>query len=198
MDLSNSLIPLSPLYLCLMSQLRQHLKYGWGQKWRAMVQQSRLGRLGSKVWIDKRVELMRFPKNISIGDEVVLKEGARICACNAKAEVRIGARTTIGYHNFIFASEGIEIGEDCLIAPFVYIVDSNHSILKDRLINQQPNETAAIRIADGVWVASNVTILKGVQIGEGAVIAANSVVNTDVPAFEIWGGSPARKIGARE
>lgn len=141
---------------------------------------------------------MRYPKNIFIDDEVVLKEGAHICACNAEAKVRIGARTTIGYHNFIFASAGIEIGEDCLIAPFVYIVDSNHSILRDRLINQQPNETAAISIGKGAWVASNVTILKGVQIGEGAVVAANSVVNSDIPPFEIWGGSPARKIGVRE
>lgn len=141
---------------------------------------------------------MRFPKNISIGEEVVVKEGARVCACNANAKVTIGARTTIGYHNFIFASSGIDIGSDCLIAPFVYIVDSNHRTDRSELINRQPNETAPIRIGDGAWIASNVTILKGVTIGEGAVVAANSVVNKDVPAFEIWGGSPAVKIGERE
>ena len=181
-----------------MSQLRQHLKYSWSQKWRAFRQKSRLGHLGSKVWIDKRVELMRYPKNIRIESEVVIKEGARICACNTKAQISIGARTTIGYHNFIFASAGIEIGADCLIAPFVYIVDSDHGIKKAELINRQANQTEAIKIGDGVWVASNVTILKGVTIGEGAVIAANSVVNCDIPAFEIWGGSPAKKIGERE
>lgn len=141
---------------------------------------------------------MRFPKSISIGEEVVVKEGARVCACNANAKVSIGARTTIGYHNFIFASSGIEIGADCLIAPFVYIVDSNHKTDRLELINRQPNETAPIRIGDGAWIASNVTILKGVTIGEGAVVAANSVVNKDIPAFEIWGGSPAVKIGERE
>lgn len=181
-----------------MSQLRKHLKFGFAQTWRAFRQKSRLGKLGPKVWIDKRVELMRYPKNIYIGGEVVLKEGTKICACNNQAQVHIGDRTTIGYHNFIFASAGVRIGADCLIAPFVYIVDSDHGIAKAELINRQPNNTAPISIGDGAWIASNVTILKGVNIGEGAVVAANSVVNQDIPAFEIWGGSPAKKIGIRE
>lgn len=180
-----------------MSQLRQHLKFGFPHHWRAFKQRLRLKHLGNKVWIDKRVEFMRFPKNIRVDSEVVVKEGARICACNAQAEISIGARTTIGYHNFIFASAGIEIGEDCLIAPFVYLVDSDHGIARDQLINRQPNQSAPIKIGKGAWLASNVTVLKGVNIGEGAVIAANSVVNCDVPPFEIWGGSPAKKIGAR-
>lgn len=141
---------------------------------------------------------MRFPKNIHIADDVVIKEGARICSCNEKAVIEIGARTTIGYHNFLFASNRIKIGDDCLIAPFVYIVDSNHQTRRGQLINQQPNETAPIEIGNGVWIASNVTILKGVKIGDGAVIAANSVVNRDIPAFEIHGGSPARKIDERK
>lgn len=141
---------------------------------------------------------MRFAKNIYVGDKVVVKEGARICACNEKAEIHIGERTTIGYHNFIFASAGIEIGQDCLIAPFVYLVDSNHGINRNERINRQPNETSPIRIGDGVWLASNVTVLKGVSIGDGAVVAANSVVNSDIPAFEIWGGTPAKRIGERK
>ena len=141
---------------------------------------------------------MRFPRNIQIQDDVVIKEGVRICSCNQTATIEVGSRTTIGYHSFIFASEKITIGDDCLIAPFVYIVDSNHQIRRNQLINLQPNETAPIKIGNGVWIASNVTILKGVTIGDGAVIAANSVVNRDVPAFEIYGGSPAKKIGERE
>lgn len=181
-----------------MSQLRQHLKYGIGQKWRAFRQKGRLGNLGAQVWIDKKVELMRFPQNISVADEVVIKEGARICACNKSAKVSIGARTTIGYHNFIFASAGIEIGEDCLIAPFVYIVDSDHGIKREELINRQPNQTAAVKIHNGVWLAGSVMVLKGVEIGEGAVVASNSVVNCNIPPYEIWGGSPAKKIGERE
>jgi len=181
-----------------MSQLRQHLKFTWKHKLRVFRQKSRLGQLGKRVYIDKSVEFMRFPRNIFVGNEVVIKEGARICSCNKTAQIKIGERTTIGYNNFIFASSNIEIGDDCLIAPFVYLVDSNHQIERAELINKQANETAPIFIGNGVWIASNVTVLKGVTIGEGAVIAANSVVNSNVSAFEIWGGSPAKKIGERK
>ena len=141
---------------------------------------------------------MRFPRNVEVGEAVVVKEGARICACNAQAKISIGARTTVGYHTFIFASESIRLGNDCLIAPFVYLVDSNHKIDKGQNINTQPNETAPITIGNDVWIASNCTILKGVTIGDGAVIAANSVVNKDVGENEIWGGSPAKHIGHRK
>ncbi|HQW95773.1 MAG TPA: acyltransferase [Saprospiraceae bacterium] len=156
-----------------------------------------MGKLGKKVFIDKRVELMRFPENIFIDDDVVLKEGLKICSCNKDAIIKIGKGTTLGYYSFIFASNRIEIGEDCLIASFVYIVDSNHQVSRSLKINEQPNETAPIKIGNDVWIASNVTILKAVIISDGAVIAANSVVNCDIPAYEIWGGSPAKKIGER-
>jgi acetyltransferase-like isoleucine patch superfamily enzyme len=180
------------------SQLRKHLKFSLSHKWRALIQKKRLGFLGKKVWIDKRVEFMRFPKKISIDAEVVVKEGARICACNREANISIGKRTTVGYHTFIFASSRIEIGNDCLIAPFVYIVDSNHSIVKNKRINQQRNSSEKIVIKDDVWLGSNVTILKGVTIGEGAVIAAGSLVNKDIEPYSINAGSPSKVIGYRE
>lgn len=181
-----------------MSQLRKHLTFTWQNRLRAFIQSKRLYSLGKDVHIDKRVEFMRFPKNISIGDEVVVKEGARICSCNEQATINIGERTTVGYHTFVFASTSIDIGQDCLIAPFVYIVDSNHKIDKKEFINRQPNEVAPIHIGNDVWLGGNVIILKGVTIGDGAVIAANSVVNNDIQSYEIWGGSPAKKIGERE
>lgn len=180
------------------SQLRKHLKYSLSNKWRAFLQRRRIGFLGKKVWIDKRVEFMRYPKNISIHNEVVVKEGSRICACNETSKISIGERTTVGYHTFIFASSGIEIGNDCLIAPFVYIVDSNHSILKNKNINQQSNISEKIVIEDDVWLGSNVTVLKGVRIGKGAVIAAGSLVNKDVEPYSINAGSPSKIIGYRE
>lgn len=180
-----------------MSQLRKHLNFTWYNHYRYFLEKKRLGFLGNKVFIDKNTQLMRYPKNISIYEEVVVKEGARICACNERATISIGKRTTIGYHTFIFASERIEIGDDCLIAPFVYLVDSNHQIEKGININLQPNVTAPIIIGNDVWIASNVTILKGTVIGNGAVVASNSVVNKNVPENEIWGGSPAKKLGER-
>ena len=53
--------------------------------------------------------------------------------------------------------------------------------------------SSPVIIGDSVWIGANAVILKSVKIGEGAVIAAGAVVNCDVPAYEIWGGIPAKK-----
>lgn len=140
---------------------------------------------------------MRYPKNIFLGANMVIKSGARICACNESATVRIGENTTFGYHSYLFASAGIEIGSNCLIAPFVYLVDSDHTIARNQLINRQPNQTAPIKIGDDVWIGTGAKILKGVRIGTGAVIAAGALVKDDVAPYEIVGGIPARKISER-
>ncbi len=181
----------------MQNQLRQHLKFTFFHKWRNISNLRKGVRLGKNVFIEKNVRLMRYPQNIMIDDNVVIKEGARICACNSKAKVSIGKNTTIGYHTFIFSSNNISIGNDCLIAPFVYIVDSNHEIRRNILINQQPNISDPITIGNDVWIASNVTILRGVTIANGAVVGANSVVNTNIGPYEIFGGTPAKKISER-
>ncbi len=180
------------------NQLRQHLRFTFKNKFRLFIAKHKLAFCGNRVWIDKNVELQRFPENISVKDNVVIKEGTRICACNVNAKISIGENTTVGFHNFFFASDSIIIGDNCLIAPFVYIVDSNHQAKKGILINQQENISEKIIIGNDVWIASNVTILKGVTIGDGAVIAANSVVNKDVATSTVVGGSPAKYISDRE
>ena len=85
-----------------------------------------------------------------------------------------------------------------MIAPFVYIVDSNHEIAKGKLINQQVNKTAPIEIGNDVWISTGAKILKGIKIGNGAVIAAGAVVTQDVSPYSIYGGIPAKKIGERK
>jgi len=180
------------------SQLRKHLKWTLAVKWRNFSNQNKLGSLGKSVFIEKDVHLMRYPKNIFFENNLVIKSGARICPCNEKATIHIGENTTIGYHTFIFASDGIKIGQNCLIAPFVYIVDSDHNIEKEKLINTQGNSTAPIEIGNDVWIGTGAKILKGVRIEDGAIIAAGALVKSDVKSNEIYGGIPARKIGERE
>ena len=181
-----------------MNQLRANTKKTWRMILRCLKVGRKLSNLGSNCIIEQNVQFLRFPKNISVGSDVIIKEGVKICSCNPNATIQIGNRTTVGYSTLIFASERISIGSDCLIAPNVYIVDSNHRIDRGKKINEQQNETAPIVINNDVWVASGVTVLKGVIIGEGAVIAANSLVNKNIPPYEIWGGSPAKKIGERK
>ena len=180
------------------NQLRKHLKFTLLHKIRQFTLRRKIDTLGENVFIEKNVKILRFPKNVQIGNQVVLKEGARICSCNQNAKINIGENTTFGYHSFLFSSESIEIGNNCLIAPFVYIVDSDHNIEKGKLINEQPNSTAPVKIGNDVWIGTGAKILKGVSIENGAVIAAGAIVRSDVKAYEIHGGIPAKKISDRK
>lgn len=180
------------------SQLSKHLKRTFWIKYRNWKHKRILGQCGDNVYIEPEVHIMRYPKKVQLGDNMVLKSGARICPCNENASISIGSSTTIGYHTYIFASKQVTIGDNCLIAPFVYIVDSDHNIERSQNINKQGNSTAAITIGNDVWIATGAKILKGVTIGDGAVIAAGAVVKEDVLPYEIVGGIPGKKISVRK
>ena len=180
------------------AQLRQHLPWRVSSLLRSSILRAKGCKIGEGVTLFKRVSVERYPENVTIGDNAVLKEYSRICPCNSQAKISVGARTTIGHYSFIFASELIEIGSDCLIAPFCYLVDSDHGTEKTQLINRQPLKTKMIQIGDGVWVGARSIVLAGCEIGRGAVIAAGSVVTRNVPEYAIVGGSPARFIKWRE
>lgn len=85
-----------------------------------------------------------------------------------------------------------------MIAPFVYLVDSDHGIDKGTKMNQQPNQTAPIKIGSDVWIGTGAKILKGVTIGDGAIIAAGAVVKDSVEPYKIVGGIPAKTISERK
>ena len=93
---------------------------------------------------------------------------------------------------------GVLIGKNVMIAPNVVIVAFDHSFEDiDVPMNQQKNIEASVIIEDDVWVSANCTITKGVKIGTGAVVGANSCVTKDVPSYAIVGGVPAKIIGHR-
>ena len=117
--------------IILKNRLRDHHKPNFINTIRKLINVRKGSSVGSDVIIDKNVEILRFPRNVSIGNEVILKEGVKICPANAKARISIGDRTTVGYHTMLFASKNIVVGNDCMIAPFAYIVDSNHLTKKD-------------------------------------------------------------------
>lgn len=104
---------------------------------------------------------------------------------------RINAGTTIVSH------AAVKIGNDCLIGEYVSIRDANHGTALGTPMRSQPHEAAPITIGNDVWIGRGACILKGVTIGDGAVIAANSVVTKDVQARTIVGGVPCRVIRER-
>ena len=180
------------------SQFRKYTKIKLVNRIRYFFQKFRLGYLGQNVFIGYRVLFLRFPKNIFVKDNVFIKDFVNICSCNPDAIIKIGSRTTIGNYTFIYSSKSIIIGDDCNIAPFVYIVDSNHNTQKSKKINLQSNISSSIDIGDDVWIGTGAKILMGVKIGNGAVISAGSVVTTNVEPYSIVGGIPSQIISCRK
>ena len=139
----------------------------------------------------------------------LLSRQARVCrgtvlafsdATGGQGRITVAARTWIGQYNNLraCATGDIHIGEDCLISQFCTLVTAGHGKTRGVLIREQPpSERGTIIIGSDVWLGAGVTVMPGVCIGDGAIVGANSVVTRDVPAGEIWVGSPARSIGAR-
>ncbi|MFT3825785.1 MAG: acyltransferase [Chitinophagaceae bacterium] len=111
--------------------------------------------------------------------------------------ISIGDRSFIGSGVEFNIKYGIEVGNDCLIASGCRFVDHDHGTSINSLIRTQDCPGSPIRIESDVWIGANVVVLKGISIGKGAIVAAGAVVTKSVPANEIWGGVPARKLGVR-
>jgi acetyltransferase-like isoleucine patch superfamily enzyme len=114
------------------------------------------------------------------------------------ARLEIGDNTVLGYLNLISVAKSVRIGNHCLFAGEVRILDNNsHSLdFEQRRLGMplQPSDVAPVIIEDDVWVGMSCTILKGVTIGRGAVVAAGAVVTRSVPPFTVVGGNPARIV----
>lgn len=91
----------------------------------------------------------------------------------------------------------ITIGNDVQIGPKTVIWGRDHGIARDSLIRDQKHVRAPIKIGNDVWVGANVTILKGVEIENGAVIGAGSVVVKNIPSNGVAVGNPARILKYR-
>lgn len=118
---------------------------------------------------------------------------AHIEARQMSSSVVIGEGTQIN-NGFVLIAEqsSIEIGRNCLIGTMVEIYDSDfHALSKEDRDASVPHQCMPVRIEDNVFIGSNVKILKGVTIGEGAVIGNHSLITKDVPPCCIVAGNPA-------
>jgi acetyltransferase-like isoleucine patch superfamily enzyme len=156
--------------------------------------------------IDDGVECIAYrPERFIVGEKVSICNGTVLAFgdnLNGFGRIEIGSHTWIGQYNNLRVCDGgnLLIGSHCLISQFCTLIGSNHSIYKGELIQSQGIDRTklGIIIGDDVWLGAGVTVTPGVQICEGAVIGANAVVTRSVPAYEIWAGCPARKVGERK
>lgn len=146
-----------------------------------------------------------FIKDLHLSEGVYISDYVNLIVVNKdrnnpNASLTIGKKTTVGEFSDLRAGGGkITIGSYCRIAQNVSIVAANHLVSRDKLImeNDWDTEKNFIEIGNDVWIGCQTIILPGVEIGEGAVIGAGSVVIKDVEPYCIVAGNPAHKIKER-
>jgi len=146
-----------------------------------------------------------FP-NITIGADSILE--GKIVIYSSKARINIGERVYVGPGTTLYCYESIDIGNDIMFSWDITVLDTNaHSLLweerKNDVINWKKGaafkdwsvvQHEKVVVKDKAWIGFNSILLKGVTIGEGAVVAAGSVVVKDVEDFTVVGGNPAQFI----
>lgn len=156
-------------------------------------------RLGTGCWLQP-IEIKGEPSAVSLQDGVALDRGVTLITKGERRtqpRIEIGAGSYINRHTILDAADSIVLGEKCMIGPFCIIIDHDHGMQPGEDVQDQPLETAPIRLGRAVWLGAHVTVLKGVTIDDGAVVAAGSVVTKDVPAEAVVAGVPAKQIGTR-
>lgn len=160
--------------------------------------------VGRDVKLEDGVELQGLAlRGIHLGDGVTIGRQASIrpasyYGTDVGEGLSVGAGSAIGAFCWFGASGFVDIGRDVLFGPRVVIVPENH-VHHDlgRTIKEQGVVRGGVVVEDDCWIGTNVTLLSGVRIGRGSIVAAGAVVTRDVPPGAIAGGVPARVLRMR-
>jgi acetyltransferase-like isoleucine patch superfamily enzyme len=116
-----------------------------------------------------------------------------------EGEVSIGAKTVMGQECTISAFQHVCIGRECIVADRVMLIDFDHGVVEvERPIRLQGIYKRDVRVGHNVWLGYSACILRGVTVGDNAIVGTSSVVTKEVPANAVVAGSPARIIRMRE
>jgi acetyltransferase-like isoleucine patch superfamily enzyme len=180
---------LTPKYARLLGRyLRRRLFTVAGWRWRT----------SGMLFLGRRLELqigrqgeIRFGRFVWLGDGTKLR-------CH-EGVIEIGEKTVFGQECTVSAYQRVRIGEQCVIADRAMFIDFDHGVVEvERPIRQQGIYKRDVVVGSNVWVGYNACVLRGVRIGDNAIIGSNSVVTKDVPANAVVGGVPAKLIRMRE
>ena len=115
-----------------------------------------------------------------------------------EGEVRIGAKTVLGQECTISAFRHVSIGRECIVADRVMLIDFDHGVVEvERPIRLQGIYKRDVRVGNNVWIGYGAAFLRGVTVGDNAIVGTYAVVTKDVPDDAVVGGVPARLIRMR-
>ncbi|HSC27564.1 MAG TPA: acyltransferase [Vicinamibacterales bacterium] len=178
-----------------------------------------LGRCGRNVTFGSHI-VLRHPHKVEIGDNVVVDD---FCVLDAKGttntgirigsgvfigrntilsckngDIELGDRVNIGFNCEIFSASSVVLGDDALVAAYVYLIGGGHEFDDpSRPVLAQARSSRGIRVGSGAWLGAGAKILDGIAIGDGAIVGTGSVVTGDVPPLTIVAGVPARVLRER-
>jgi acetyltransferase-like isoleucine patch superfamily enzyme len=177
-------------------------RYGllaWRYAWRRLLTRGgRRWQTDGFVFFGRRLELevgrsgeIRFGRFVWIGDGTKIR-------CH-EGIVEIGAKTVMGQECTISAYQRVRIGEQCVIADRAMFIDFDHGVVEvERPIRLQGIYKRDVEVGSNVWIGYGACILRGVRVGDNAIVGTNAVVTKDVPANAVVAGAPARVIRMRE
>lgn len=135
---------------------------------------------------------------IQIGDHNSFTQGCWLWPLDASpngVRIRIGSNNYFNRNLMIDACGLIEIGDDNMFGPDIYITDSNHTFKKGMSPNQLPMERGHVKIGNHCWIGAKAVILKDVELDDGCVVGAGAVVTKSFPSGSVIAGVPAKLIG---
>lgn len=154
-------------------------------------------RLGNDVFVSALSKHgIEFGNNVSIGafSRIIVSTSFN----NIGEKIKIGNNVGIGEFAYLGGSGGLEIGDECIVGQYLSCHPENHNYENlDLPIRNQGVNRKGIIIGKNCWIGSKVTILDGVKIGNGCILAAGSVITKSFPDNSIIGGIPAKLLKMR-
>ena len=170
---------------------------------RVVVQHGYQFRAGKSLILEDGVYINALSENgIVAGNNVTIARYA-ILTCtgviaNKGTGIRIGNNSAVGAQSFLGGQGGIIIGNDVIIGPQVRIFSENHNYKHaGTLIRKQGESRKGVIIGNNCWIGAGVTILDGVSISSGCIIAAGSIVTHSMPENSVVVGIPAKVTKSR-
>ena len=177
----------------------RYARLGWRYLWRRFLTPAGWRwETDGPVFFGKRLQLqiakratVRFGRFSWIGDGTKIR-------CH-EGVVEIGEKTVMGQECTISAYKRVRIGEQCVIADRAMFIDFDHGVVEvERPIRLQGIYKRDCIVGSNVWIGYGACFLRGIRVGDNAIVGTNSVVTKDVPANAVVGGVPAKVIRMRE